>query len=102
MASFFCADALDDSEQVEGAARQPVDARHRHHVAGGELAEHPVKLAPTGACARHLLPVDVPAAASGLAKLLKLTVEGPPVCRDAGIADEAFFGVGFGHILCKP
>jgi hypothetical protein len=39
-------DALDDAEQVEGAARQPVDARDRHHVAGGQLAEHAVKLAP--------------------------------------------------------
>jgi hypothetical protein len=27
----------------------------RHHVAGGQLAEHPVKLAPVGARARHPL-----------------------------------------------
>ena len=102
MASFFCADTLDDGEQVKGAARQTVNAPYRYHVAGAELAEHPVRLAPTGARARHLLPVDVPAAASGLAKLLKLAVEGLPVCRDAGIANEALFGVGSGHILCKP
>jgi hypothetical protein len=25
-----------------------------------------------------------------------------PVGADAGIADEPFFGVSFGHILCKP
>jgi hypothetical protein len=31
-------EALDDGEQVEGAARQRVDARHRHRVAGGQLA----------------------------------------------------------------
>jgi hypothetical protein len=42
-------DALDDGEQVEGAAREAVDPRHRHHVAGAELAEHSVKLAPVGA-----------------------------------------------------
>ena len=82
--------------------RQPVDPRHRHHVAGAELAEHPVKLAPVGPRARHLLAVDVPAAASGGAKLLKLAVEGLAHGADAGIADEAFFGVSFGHILCKP
>jgi hypothetical protein len=28
-------DALDDGEQIEGAAREAVDARHCHHVAGG-------------------------------------------------------------------
>jgi hypothetical protein len=58
---------------------------------GGQLAEHPVKLAPVGPRAGDLLPVDVPAAASGLAKLLKLAVEGLPVGADAGIADEPFF-----------
>src|SRR6516162_3804860 len=67
-------DALDDAEQIKGAAREAVDPRHRHHVAGAELAEHPVKLAPVGPRARHLLAVDVPAAASGLAKLVKLGV----------------------------
>jgi hypothetical protein len=35
----------------------------------------------------------VPAGASGLAKLVKLAVQGLPVGADAGIADEAFFGV---------
>ena len=34
--------AFDDAEQVEGAACQPVDPRHRHHVTGGEFAEHPI------------------------------------------------------------
>jgi hypothetical protein len=56
-------DALDDSKQVEGATRQPVDPGDHHHVAGGQLAEHPVKLAPVGPRARHLFAVDVPAAA---------------------------------------
>ena len=71
-------DTLDDAEQVKGAAREAINPRHRHHVAGGQLAEHPVKLAPVGPRAGHLLPVDVPAAASGLAKLLKLAVQGLP------------------------
>jgi MFS family permease len=31
----------------------------------------------------------------------KLRVEGLPVGADAGIAEEPFFGVSFGHILCK-
>ena len=30
-------EALDDAEQIEGAARQPVSPRHRHHVAGASL-----------------------------------------------------------------
>ena len=46
-----------------------------------------------------ILAVNVPAAASGGAKLLKLAVEGPPVSGFAGIADEAFFGVSFDDIL---
>jgi hypothetical protein len=50
----------------------PVNPRHRHHVAGGQLVEHAEKLAPVGPRARHLLAVNVPAGASGLAKLLKL------------------------------
>ena len=94
-------DALDDGEEVEGAARQPVDPCHRHHVAGAELAQHAVKLAPVGPRAGHLLAVDVPAAASGLARLLKLAVEGLPVGRDAGIADSPFLKASFVHILCK-
>src|SRR5438270_3375507 len=53
-------DALHDPEQVEGAAREAVNPRHRHHVAGGQLAEHPVKLAAVDVRARHLLAIDVP------------------------------------------
>jgi hypothetical protein len=63
---------------------------------GGRLADHPVKLAPVGARARHLLAVDVAAAASDGVKLGDLAVEGLPVDADAGIADELFFeGVSF-------
>jgi hypothetical protein len=39
-------DALDDAEQVESTARKPVDARHCHHIAGGNAVEHGQKLAP--------------------------------------------------------
>src|SRR5690349_4616082 len=55
--------------------------------------------APVGPRAGHLLAIDVPAAASGSAKLLKLVVEGLPVGADAGIADEPFFGASFDHKL---
>jgi hypothetical protein len=65
-------DALDDAEQIKGAAREAVDPRHRHHVAESQLTEHPVKLAPVGVRARRFFAVDVPAAALGGAKLLKL------------------------------
>jgi hypothetical protein len=34
--------------------------------------------------------------------LVGLAVEGLPVGADAGIADKAFFGMSFVHILCKP
>jgi hypothetical protein len=68
-------------------------------VAGGQLVEHAVKLAPVGSRARHLLTVDVPAAASGGAQLLKLRGKGLPVSADAGIAEKAFSGMSFDHIL---
>ena len=92
-------DAFDDAEQVEGAAREPVDPRHRHYIAGLETVEHPQKLAPVGPCASRLLAVDVPAGASGSAKLLELAIEGLPVGGDTGIADEPFLRMRFGHIL---
>jgi hypothetical protein len=92
-------DALDNAEQIEGAAREAVNPRHGHHVARGQLAEHPVQFAPVGPRAGRLLPIDIPAAASGGAKLLKLAVERLPVGADAGIADKAFFGVSFDHNL---
>jgi hypothetical protein len=57
------------------------------------------KLAPVGPRAGHLLAVDVAARASGLAKLLKLAVEGLPVSGYASIADEPFFGVSFDRNL---
>jgi hypothetical protein len=60
--------------------------------AGGQPAEHPVKLAPVAVRARHLFAVDVAAAATGLTKLRKLAVERPPVGRNAGVADESFLG----------
>jgi len=91
--------ALDDAEQIEGAARKPVNPRHRHYVSGGEAAEHPQKLAPVGPRAGYFFPADVPAAASCGPELLKLAVEGLPVGADAGIPDEPFFGMCFDDIL---
>ena len=75
---------------VKRRAREPVNSGHRHHVAGGQFAEHPVKLAPVGPRAGRLLAVDVPAGASRLAKLLKLAVEGLPESGYAGIAERGF------------
>ena len=78
-------DALDDGEQVEGRAGQAVDACHRHHVAGGEVGQHPKKLPPVGLRARHLLAEDRLAAVR--AELVELRVERLAVGADAGIAD---------------
>ena len=88
---------LHDPEQVERAARQLVNARHCHHVAGREVFEHVEKLAPVGSCAGHLLAVNL--GASGAAKLLELALEGLPHGADAGIADKPVLRVSFGHIL---
>jgi len=63
-------DALDDAQQIEGAAREAVNPLHCHHVTGEWRAE-----------------------------LLKLAIEGLPAGANAGIPDEAFFGMTFGHIL---
>jgi len=93
-------DALDDGKEVEGAARQPVDARHRHHVAGGEGLEQFEKLAAVAVRARHLLAVNLRTARA--AKLPKLGVERLPVGADAGIAETAVLRFSFGLILCKP
>ena len=73
-------DVLDDPEKVKGAAREAVNPRDRHHVAGFEPFEHPQSFARVGPCARNLLPIDVPAAASGLAQLLKLAVRAARKC----------------------
>jgi len=76
-------DAPDDTDQVEDAARKPVDARDCHHVAGGKGVEHLEKLAPvrTG----RLLVINRPAARAS--QPLKLRVERPPVSADAGVAE---------------
>jgi hypothetical protein len=87
-------DLLDDGEQVEGAAREAVDPRDCHHVAGCEGLQHFEKLAPVVVRARHLLAVNL--AASYAAQLLKLGVESLPVGTDAGIAETAVFGGWFG------
>jgi len=40
-------------QQVKGTARETVDARHRHNVAGGKATKHAEKLAPVGPRTRH-------------------------------------------------
>ena len=76
---------------------RPVDARHRHHVAGAERFQHPQQLAPGRLRAAGLLAVN--RVAPLLAQLLKLSVERLPVGADAGIANAAGREVLFGHIL---
>jgi hypothetical protein len=51
----------------------------------------------SGRATRHFLAIDAPAAATGLAKLLKLAVQGLPVSGYTDIADddEAFFKSDF-------
>jgi hypothetical protein len=93
---------LDDGEQVEGAARKAVDARHRHHVAGGEVLEHFEKLAAVVVRARDLLAVN-PAAPFG-AQLLKLRIERLSVGAHAGISETPVFGgwLGLGFEYFVP
>jgi hypothetical protein len=86
----------DDVTQVP-AARQAVDARHGHHVAGRKALEHFEKLAPVAARARYLLAVNL--RASRAAKLLKLGVERLPVGANSGIAERAILLVRSGHIF---
>jgi hypothetical protein len=61
-------------------------------VAGIEVGEHFEKLPAVAVRSGDLLSVDVPARASGRAKLLKLGVEGLPVGADAGVADNPLMG----------
>jgi hypothetical protein len=72
--------------KVEGRARQPVDARHRHHVTRGNGLQQLQKLAPIGPRACHVLTVNL--RASRLAQLRKLSVERLAVGADAGIAES--------------
>jgi hypothetical protein len=93
-------DPLDDGKQAECAARQPVDACHRHYVAGGEGVEQFQEFAAVAVRARHLLAVNLRTARA--AQLLKLGVERLPVAADAGVAEGAVLRFSSGHILCKP
>jgi hypothetical protein len=85
------------AKKVEGAAREAVDARHGHHVAGGEGVWQFEKLAAVAARARHLLAVNLRTACA--AKLLKLGVERLPVGANASIAETAILRMNSGHIL---
>jgi hypothetical protein len=52
-------DLLDDGEQVESTTGEAVNARHRYHVAGGEVFEHVETLAAVVVCPRHLLAINL-------------------------------------------
>ena len=90
-------DLLERGEQVEGAARERsirVTVTTSPWVWSSILGSSRRSF-----CARHLLPVDVAAAASGGTKLLKLAVEGLSHGADAGIAETAVLRVSFAHNL---
>ena len=89
-------DLPDDGEQVEGRAGEAVNARYRHHFAGGDGFQQLQQFTPVGSRARHLL-AENPRTPLGV-QLLKL--ERLAVGADASIADEPFLD-GFGHILWK-
>jgi hypothetical protein len=64
-------DALDDAEQVKRAAREPVNARHRHHVAGRQLPSRRLSSRWSARAPVTFSPMDVVAAASGGTKLFQ-------------------------------
>jgi hypothetical protein len=70
-----------------------------NHVAGASFPSIRLSSRRSGRAPVHLLAVDVPAAASGGAQRLELRVKGLPVGRDAGMADQPFFGVSFRSYL---
>jgi hypothetical protein len=92
-------DALDDSEQVEGRACEPVDPGDRHGVPGDDLFEHFQKLAAVGLRATGLFAVDV-AAPLGM-KPLKLRIEGLAVSADPSVPETPILRWNFDHILRK-
>ena len=55
-------------EQVEGRAGEPVDPRHRHHVAGAEGLQHPQELAPVSQ--KPAVHFPVPTNTKGAEKLM--------------------------------
>src|SRR5215469_1700787 len=51
----FLADQVDDPQQIERRARQPVELGHDQHVASLKLIERALQFRPPGGNARHLL-----------------------------------------------
>jgi hypothetical protein len=51
--------ALDDAEQVKGAAREAVNPRHRHRVAGANFPSIRLNSRRSSPLARHLLAIDI-------------------------------------------
>ena len=77
-------DRLHDCEQVEGGARQPVDAGDDDHVAGFECSQHLVQLAPVGASSADFLAKD--ALAAGGLEPVELGLQRLADGRDAGVS----------------
>ena len=73
-------------QKVAGVARQTVEARYRHHVAGAQVIEHPGQFRPLGVRARDLLRKD--ARAAGGFQLGALIRQVLVVGADAGIAQQ--------------
>jgi hypothetical protein len=62
-AGFLAGDRREAIQQITGRARQPVEPRHHHHIAGADLGQQPAKLRPVGlAASRNTFPA--PAARS--------------------------------------
>jgi hypothetical protein len=78
-------------KQIEGAAGEAVNPRHSHPSPGARRSSI-LRSWRRSLCARYVLAVDVAAAASGGAELVELGIEGLPVGRNTGIADEPFSG----------
>jgi hypothetical protein len=86
----FVGDGSNGVQQVAGGSRQPVEPRHRHHVARFKLAQQPAKLRAFAlGSARHLAEHFL---ASGLGQLAHLCVHALAVRRYPRVARISWVG----------
>jgi hypothetical protein len=72
---FLAGDRREGVEKIARRARQPVEPRHHHHVAGGEHGEQPAKLRPVRlGSARHLSEHPLGSGGAKLAHLRRLAL----------------------------
>src|SRR5262249_47140972 len=83
-ASAFLANQVDDPQQVERRARQPVELGHDQNVASLKLIECALQFRPPGGNARHLL-AEYPLSACGQEQPL-LRRQSLPGRTDAGVS----------------